>query len=142
MELFKKKLVNRVQVSRFFFCTMLSSCYLQRDISYIRIDVFRVEIGIPKSQNYPYYDQCHQRDLDFAVLEHRKDIRSIEWKVNKTMDCSQWEYNYTQIPYASIAAEVKYTLNASLTSCVQNIWKIRRENRDSRVSSLAKQSCD
>lgn len=68
-----------------------------------------MEIGVPKSQNYPYYDQCHRRDLDFfALLNHRKDIRSIEWKANKTVDCSQWEYNFTQIPYASIAAEVKY----------------------------------
>lgn len=67
----------------------------------------RVEVGIPKSQNYPHYDQCHRKDLDFsAVLSH--GIRSVEWKTNKTVGCSRWEYNFTQIPYASIAAEVKY----------------------------------
>lgn len=75
--------------------------------SYI-VNIFRVEIGIPKSQDYPYYDRCRRRDLDFFPILNHKDIRSIKWETNKTVDCNEWEYNLTEIPYASIAAEVKY----------------------------------
>jgi len=92
----------------------LSKCYYLLIISEkifctLETNISRVEISIPKSSNYPYYDRCHRKDLDsFAILNHRKDIRSMEWKANNTVACSQWEYNFTQIPYASIAAEVKY----------------------------------
>ncbi|XP_011704164.1 PREDICTED: organic cation transporter protein-like isoform X3 [Wasmannia auropunctata] len=85
----------------------------------------RVEIGIPKSQNYPYYDRCHRRDLDFfSIVNHKKDYtRSIEWKANKTVDCSGWEYNFTQIPYASIAAELDWVCDREyLISTAQSIF--------------------
>ncbi|XP_024871018.1 solute carrier family 22 member 3-like [Temnothorax curvispinosus] len=84
----------------------------------------RVKIGVPKSQNYPYYDQCHRRDLDFSViLSHGKDIRSVELKANKSVDCSHWEYNFTQIPYASIAAELDWVCDQEyLISTAQSIF--------------------
>ncbi|XP_011137007.1 organic cation transporter protein [Harpegnathos saltator] len=84
----------------------------------------RIELGIPKSQNYPYYDQCHRKDLDFsAILSRGGDIRSIEWKTNKTVDCSRWEYNFTQIPYASIAAELDWVCDREyLISTAQAIF--------------------
>ncbi|XP_024878252.1 carcinine transporter-like [Temnothorax curvispinosus] len=84
----------------------------------------RVKIGVPKSQNYPYYDQCHRRDLDFSViLSYGKDIRSVELKANKSVDCSHWEYNFTQIPYASIAAELDWVCDQEyLISTAQSIF--------------------
>ncbi|XP_020280140.1 carcinine transporter-like [Pseudomyrmex gracilis] len=84
----------------------------------------RVEIGIPKSPNYPYYDRCHRKDLDFSLVSsHTKEIRSSDWKTNKTVSCSQWEYNFTQIPYASIAAELDWVCDQEyLISTAQSIF--------------------
>ncbi|KAH0945542.1 hypothetical protein HN011_010349 [Eciton burchellii] len=84
----------------------------------------RVSISIPKSQEYPYYDRCHRKDLNFSALSsHREDIRSIEWRTNGTVDCDRWEYNFTQIPYASIAVELDWVCDQGyLVSTAQSIF--------------------
>ncbi|GAB1867834.1 Solute carrier family 22 member 3 [Camponotus japonicus] len=83
----------------------------------------RVKIGIPKSQDYPYYDRCHRWDLDFPSTLNHEDIRSIKWETNKTINCDQWEYNFTQIPYASIAAELDWVCDQEyLISTAQSIF--------------------
>ncbi|XP_029166157.1 carcinine transporter-like isoform X2 [Nylanderia fulva] len=83
----------------------------------------RVELSIPKSPDYPYYDQCHRRDVDFFPILNHKDVRSIEWETNNTVNCNQWEYNFTEIPYASIAAELDWVCDREyLISTAQSIF--------------------
>lgn len=94
-----------------FFLTLVPQehwCKIEELVSSNFTQKERMEFGIPKSQDYPYYDRCQRRDLNFFPILNHKDIRTIEWETNKTVDCNQWEYNFTEIPYASIAAEVKY----------------------------------
>ncbi|KAL6268680.1 hypothetical protein P5V15_001810 [Pogonomyrmex californicus] len=110
-----------------FFLTLVPQehwCKIEELISLNLTQEERVEIGIPKSQSYPYYDRCHRRDIDFfPIINHRMDIRSIEWKANKTVDCNQWEYNFTQIPYASIAVELDWVCDQEyLISTAQSIF--------------------
>ncbi|KAM0735441.1 Carcinine transporter [Formica fusca] len=109
-----------------FFLTLLPRehwCKIEELVSSNFTQEERVKIGIPKSQDYPYYDRCHRRDLDFFSILNHKDIRSIEWKTNKTVNCNQWEYNFTQIPYASIAAELDWVCDQEyLISMAQSIF--------------------
>ena len=71
--------------------------------------MFRIKIGIPRTNDYPYYNQCNRKDLNFAeILRSGEDLRSLEFQTNKTVECTRWEYNFTQIPYPSIGTEVKY----------------------------------
>lgn len=73
--------------------------------------LFRIQIAIPVTNEYPYYDQCYRKDLDFKeILKSSKDPRSSEFQTNRTVECTQWEYNFTQIPYSSIGTEVKYLI--------------------------------
>ncbi|XP_011344012.1 carcinine transporter isoform X2 [Ooceraea biroi] len=110
-----------------FFLTLVPQehwCRIEDLVSLNLTQEERVRISIPKSQDYPYYDRCHRKDLDFsALLNHRKDTRSIEWRTNQTVDCNRWEYNFTQIPYASIAAELDWVCDQEyLISTAQSIF--------------------
>ncbi|KMR04755.1 solute carrier family 22 member 3-like protein [Lasius niger] len=109
-----------------FFLTLVPQehwCKIEELVSSNFTQKERVEIGIPKSQDYPYYDRCHRRDLDFFPILNHKDIRSIKWETNKTVDCSEWEYNLTEIPYASIAAELDWVCDQEyLISTAQSIF--------------------
>lgn len=79
---------------------------------------FRIRIAIPRTNDYPYYDQCHRKDLNFPeMLKNGKDPRSFEFQTNKTVGCTRWEYNFTQIPYPSIGTEVKYLPSVFLRLC-------------------------
>lgn len=69
----------------------------------------RVQIAIPPSNEYPYYDRCHRKDLNFTkILQSGDNPRSYQLWNNRTVECSSWEYNYTQIPYPSIGTEIGY----------------------------------
>ncbi|KOC69918.1 Solute carrier family 22 member 3 [Habropoda laboriosa] len=83
----------------------------------------RIQIAIPSSSEYPYYDQCHRKDLNFAELaKSGKDLRSLEFQTNKTVECTQWEYSFTQIPYASIGVELDWVCDRDyLVSSAQAI---------------------
>lgn len=84
----------------------------------------RIQIAIPASKEYPYYDQCHQKDLNFGeILRTGKDLRFLDLRTNKTVPCTGWEYNFTQIPYASIGAELDWVCEREyLISMVQAIF--------------------
>ncbi|KAL0102049.1 hypothetical protein PUN28_018534 [Cardiocondyla obscurior] len=111
-----------------FFLTLVPQehwCKIEKLISLNFTQEERVKIGIPKSQYYPYYDRCHRLDLNIsAILSYRKDIRSIDFKANRTFTCSDgWEYNFTQIPYASIASELDWVCDQEyLISTAQSIF--------------------
>ena len=55
------------------------------------------------------YDACHRKNLNFSqLLENGPiDLNSPLWATNETVGCSSFEYDYTDIPYESIASEVK-----------------------------------
>ncbi|XP_072757437.1 carcinine transporter-like [Anoplolepis gracilipes] len=111
--------------SQFFFTLLPQEhwCKIEELVSSNFTQKERVEIGIPKSQDYPYYDRCHRWDLDFLPILNHKAARSSEGKTNKTVDCNQWEYNFTQIPYASIAAELDWVCDQEyLVSTAQSIF--------------------
>ncbi|OAD57196.1 Solute carrier family 22 member 3 [Eufriesea mexicana] len=84
----------------------------------------RVRIAIPRTNDYPYYDQCHRKDLNFAeMLKSGKDLRSFEFQTNKTVECTRWEYNFTQIPYPSIGTELDWVCDREyLISSAQAIF--------------------
>lgn len=71
--------------------------------------MFRIKIAIPATNVYPYYEQCQRKDLNFTeLLKSDKSLSSLDFQTNETIKCTQWEYNFTQIPYPSIGTEVKY----------------------------------
>lgn len=76
------------------------------------ISNFRIEAAIPRSSEYPYYDTCNRKALNYSALvassESHDHIVLAEWESNKTVKCDRWEYNFTQIPYASMGVEVRY----------------------------------
>ncbi|XP_031842346.1 carcinine transporter-like isoform X2 [Nomia melanderi] len=84
----------------------------------------RVQIAIPPSNEYPYYDQCHRKDLNFAeILKSGEDLHSYQFWNNQTVECTSWEYNYTQIPYASIGTELDWVCEREyLVSTAQAIF--------------------
>ncbi|XP_051159902.1 carcinine transporter-like isoform X1 [Leptopilina boulardi] len=84
----------------------------------------RIIAGIPRLNEYPYYDTCHRKDLNFTnLLKINKNFHSSLWKTNRTIPCERWEYNFTQIPYASIGAELDWVCERSyLISTAQAIF--------------------
>ncbi|XP_017878840.1 carcinine transporter-like isoform X2 [Ceratina calcarata] len=82
----------------------------------------RIRLSIPKAVEYPYYDRCHQKDLNFAdILNSGKDLHSLE--ANRTVGCNRWEYNFTQVPYASVATELDWVCDREyLISTAQAIF--------------------
>lgn len=84
----------------------------------------RVQIAIPPSNEYPYYDRCHRKDLNFTkILQSGDNPRSYQLWNNRTVECSSWEYNYTQIPYPSIGTELDWVCGQEyLVSTAQAIF--------------------
>ncbi|XP_043519995.1 carcinine transporter-like isoform X2 [Frieseomelitta varia] len=84
----------------------------------------RIKIGIPRTNDYPYYNQCNRKDLNFAeILRSGEDLRSLEFQTNKTVECTRWEYNFTQIPYPSIGTELDWVCDREyLVSTAQAIF--------------------
>ncbi|XP_053980678.1 carcinine transporter-like isoform X1 [Hylaeus volcanicus] len=84
----------------------------------------RIQIAIPPSSEYPYYDRCHRKDLNFAeLLQTGTDLRSLEFKRNRTVGCTAWEYNFTQIPYATVGTELDWVCDREyLMSTAQAIF--------------------
>ena len=69
----------------------------------------RIKIAIPATNVYPYYEQCQRKDLNFTeLLKSGKSLSSLDFQTNETIKCTQWEYNFTQIPYSSIGTEIGY----------------------------------
>ncbi|XP_033326805.2 carcinine transporter isoform X1 [Megalopta genalis] len=84
----------------------------------------RVQIAIPSSNEYPYYDRCYRKDLNFTkILRSGEDPRSYQLWTNRTIKCTSWEYNYTQIPYPSIGTELDWVCDREyLVSTAQSIF--------------------
>ncbi|XP_034173992.1 carcinine transporter-like isoform X1 [Osmia lignaria lignaria] len=84
----------------------------------------RIRIAIPQTSEYPFYDQCHRKDLNFAeILNTGKDLHSLEFQTNRTVDCTRWEYNFTTIPYPSVGTELDWVCDREyLVSTAQAIF--------------------
>ncbi|XP_076173940.1 carcinine transporter-like [Ptiloglossa arizonensis] len=84
----------------------------------------RIQIAIPRSNEYPYYDRCCRRDTNFAELSKSgTDLRSFQFRWNKTVKCTSWEYNFTQIPYPSVGTELDWVCDREyLVSTAQAIF--------------------
>ncbi|XP_043271471.1 carcinine transporter-like isoform X2 [Venturia canescens] len=84
----------------------------------------RVLIAIPESNVYPYYDKCRMKDLNFSrLVSNEKNFYSPKWQTNRTVECDNWEYNFTQIPYKSIGVELNWVCEKEyLISTAQAIF--------------------
>ena len=74
------------------------------------VNLSRRQVAILPMNRYPFYQTCSRKDLNFSSILARGivDPNSRAWSTNETVRCESWEYNFTQIPYASIGAEVTY----------------------------------
>ncbi|XP_068972629.1 carcinine transporter-like isoform X3 [Bombus flavifrons] len=84
----------------------------------------RIKIAIPATNVYPYYEQCQRKDLNFTeLLKSDKSLSSLDFQTNETIKCTQWEYNFTQIPYPSIGTELDWVCDREyLVSTAQAIF--------------------
>ncbi|XP_033362731.1 carcinine transporter-like isoform X1 [Bombus vosnesenskii] len=84
----------------------------------------RIKITIPVTNVYPYYEQCQRKDVNFTeLLKSDKSLSSSGFQTNKTIKCTQWEYNFTQIPYPSIGTELDWVCDREyLVSTAQAIF--------------------
>ncbi|XP_014217577.1 carcinine transporter-like [Copidosoma floridanum] len=85
----------------------------------------RIAAAIPKSTNYPYYQTCRRKDLNYREIVGGgvPGPTSRIWTTNQTLGCDSWEYNLTQIPYASIGAELDWVCERTyLISTAQAIF--------------------
>ncbi|XP_012267392.2 carcinine transporter-like [Athalia rosae] len=84
----------------------------------------RIKMAIPKSPDYPGYDVCQQKKLNYRqLLEGHFGPDSDIWNTDETTPCTSWEYNFTQIPYASLAVELDWVCDrAYLISSAQSIF--------------------
>ncbi|XP_033363175.1 carcinine transporter-like isoform X2 [Bombus vosnesenskii] len=84
----------------------------------------RIKIAIPVTNVYPYYEQCQRKDVNFTeLLKSDKSLSSSGFQTNKTIKCTQWEYNFTQIPYPSIGTELDWVCDREyLVSTAQAIF--------------------
>ncbi|XP_076483272.1 organic cation transporter protein-like isoform X2 [Bombus vancouverensis nearcticus] len=83
-----------------------------------------ITIAIPVTNVYPYYEQCQRKDVNFTeLLKSDKSLSSSGFQTNKTIKCTQWEYNFTQIPYPSIGTELDWVCDREyLVSTAQAIF--------------------
>ncbi|XP_033362880.1 carcinine transporter-like isoform X2 [Bombus vosnesenskii] len=84
----------------------------------------RIKIAIPVTNVYPYYEQCQRKDVNFTeLLKSDKSLSLSGFQTNKTIKCTQWEYNFTQIPYPSIGTELDWVCDREyLVSTAQAIF--------------------
>ncbi|XP_033362875.1 carcinine transporter-like [Bombus vosnesenskii] len=84
----------------------------------------RIKIAIPVTNVYPYYEQCQRKDVNFTeLLKSDKSLSSSGFQTNNTIKCTQWEYNFTQIPYPSIGTELDWVCDREyLVSTAQAIF--------------------
>ncbi|XP_033362745.1 carcinine transporter-like isoform X3 [Bombus vosnesenskii] len=84
----------------------------------------RIKIAIPVTNVYPYYEQCQRKDVNFTeLLKSDKSLSSSGFQTNKTIKCTQWEYNFTQIPYPSTGTELDWVCDREyLVSTAQAIF--------------------
>ncbi|XP_015590153.1 carcinine transporter [Cephus cinctus] len=83
----------------------------------------RIKIAIPSNDKYPYYDHCYKRDLNYSELLARKNFSLEQLNASKVIECTEWEYNFTQIPYSSIATELDWVCDREyLISTTQAVF--------------------
>lgn len=69
-------------------------------------------MAFPESKQYPFYDRCHHKKLNFRKIIDQVGIEfdSKKWETNETVKCEEWEYDFSLISYPSIGVEVKLFL--------------------------------
>ncbi|XP_076766325.1 carcinine transporter-like [Xylocopa sonorina] len=84
----------------------------------------RIRTAIPRTSEYPYYDQCQRKDLNFTeILNSGKNLSSWELGTDRKVGCDRWEYNFSQIPYPSIGTELDWVCDREyLVSTAQAIF--------------------
>ncbi|XP_014227687.1 carcinine transporter-like [Trichogramma pretiosum] len=88
----------------------------------------RRKIAVPANDKYPYYDTCSRWDLNFSAILGQTTIEpnSSLWQLatnNRTVKCDRWEYDFSQIPYPSIGAELDWVCDRGyLISTAQAIF--------------------
>jgi hypothetical protein len=67
---------------------------------------YRISLAIPRNEDKSGYDKCRMYAVNFTDMWN-KGIRegNLSWP---TISCTHgWEFNYTDIPYPTIASEVR-----------------------------------
>ncbi|XP_043480772.1 uncharacterized protein LOC122510278 [Leptopilina heterotoma] len=67
----------------------------------------RRKLIIPQSKDYPYYDRCNYKIFNYTNIS-RDNFNSFNWNADKSIKCSQWEYDFNEIPYATISTELNW----------------------------------
>lgn len=70
----------------------------------------RIKLAIPESNQYPFYDRCHHKKLNFSkiIAQVGNDFNSTLWETNETVKCTEWEYDFSLISYPSIGVEMNW----------------------------------
>ncbi|XP_043468008.1 carcinine transporter-like isoform X2 [Leptopilina heterotoma] len=70
----------------------------------------RIKLAIPESNQYPFYNRCHHKKLNFSkiIAEVGNDFNSKLWETNETVKCTEWEYDFSLISYPSIGVEMNW----------------------------------
>ncbi|XP_051159901.1 carcinine transporter-like isoform X2 [Leptopilina boulardi] len=86
----------------------------------------RINLAIPKSKNYPYYDRCHYKNLDFQNINITNiNFNSTKWNTDEIEQCKMWEYDFNEIPYATISSELNWVCEKEyIIATVQAIFYV------------------
>ncbi|XP_051165536.1 carcinine transporter-like isoform X2 [Leptopilina boulardi] len=68
----------------------------------------RIKLAIPASSNYPFFERCHRKKLNFHEIIVENDFNLKQWETNETVKCDDWEYDFSLIPYPSIGVEMNW----------------------------------
>ncbi|KAK0086580.1 hypothetical protein PV326_005490 [Microctonus aethiopoides] len=83
----------------------------------------RVQFSIPTSDEYPYYEKCVRKDLNYHQLNNTVDLNAEMWQTNRSVKCEKWEYNTSQVPYLSIGSELDWVCDKEqLISSSQSLF--------------------
>ncbi|XP_051175992.1 carcinine transporter-like isoform X2 [Leptopilina boulardi] len=84
----------------------------------------KFQLVIPQSKQYPYYDRCHYKKLNLQNSSTTSDKFNIsKWETGELIQCNQWEYDFNDVPYASIGVELNWVCNREyLIATAQSIF--------------------
>jgi hypothetical protein len=81
-------------------------------IRYLKSTYFcRLKLAIPKEEDHQSYSKCSMYAVNFTEILLRGGANESEKAKWPIKSCSSgWEYNFTEIPYSTIATEVSFYL--------------------------------
>ncbi|XP_043480645.1 carcinine transporter-like [Leptopilina heterotoma] len=87
----------------------------------------RINLAIPKSKNYPFYDRCHFKRLNYKNISIRPEdkFNFSNFHTNEIDPCNQWEYDFNEIPYSTISSELNWVCDKEyLIATIQSLFYV------------------